>query len=1382
MNWDQIQQAFQQPYQREPWLVTLRGILPSVEIFTTPQPVINTGAQARSIHQLGRVSLAGGRRLALLEVVVDGNIDLLRNRVSLRNLVAGFIDQAEYHGVFAVFLSHKSEYRFTFAARESAFDGDGRPVKQETAPRRFTYVLGPGEPCRTAAERFAKLAGKGVEVGLTDIVDAFSVEKLNKEFFTQYKLHYEKFVEHILGGDIPGAVFGVPCKIADSKTRDLALKPVRDFVKKLLGRLVFLNFLQKKGWMGCPAGRSEWTGGKPDFIQNLFNSHGDKERFHSQCLAPLFYEALNRADRPGDVFPPTGTRVPYLNGGLFEHEPVPVELIDFPAELFSGLIEFLAAYNFTIDENDPEDHEVGIDPEMLGHIFENLLEDNKDKGAYYTPKAIVQYMCQQSLMGYLATHLGEHPELEALVRHKEIGDADDKQNWVRRNAKDIERLLDDVKICDPAIGSGAFPIGLLQEIYWIKLSLDWTLDRAEAKRRIIQHSIYGVDLDAGAVEIARLRFWLALIVEEDQPHPLPNLDYKIMQGDSLLESFEGVDLSRITSKTKRSMKILGSEQFELGIKAASTELTVEFESGKQAEVAALIADYFNQTDPNEKRRVHALIDKLVLGHIEFNLNLHEDALKIEIQRWKTELKTRQRDAKNYKPSKKEAKRISDLEAQLREVHRKHDALAELQGKPERPFFLWHLFFQDVFTRNGFDIVIANPPYVSSERFSGTSLPVAWKAVYDTYAPRVDIYCLFYELGLKHLLRDNGTLCFISSNKYLRAGYGEKLRELISKSYSIRTLLDFGELPVFAAGTDPSIILVENAPPTLDAAFNTAIIKTKNEFDDLFASIRSRGSKLIQGDLSAKGWTLESHVSLSLLTKLRSCGIALGNVAKRRFYRGVLTGLNEAFIIDQLKRDALIAEDSKSRELIQPWLQGREIKRWKGEPSGLYLIKIESSENKTHPWSGKDDREAEKLFAKFYPAVHAHMRGFRDGLKARDDQGKYYWELRSCAYWGEFSKPKIVFNETAKELHAFVDRDGLYVNKTGFILLPDDLEYVLAVLNSNTLDWLYRMEFPSWGDPWKGGRVQFRGDRMAKVPIPDADEATRVQLRDLAFRATKAAGKELALIEAEINQIVYRLFALTPEEIALIEAATAVIKPTLDHKSSLFTRVIPELAETPYFSMAAVKQRLGELQIDIKDGSLRQYMSEAMAEGLVHDAGRGWYSRLETVCQLDQKPVIKLVRQLEKEFPLLDFTCWSTQQVNPWMHHILSKFVTFVNVDRDGLVAVGEFLRGAGYEVHINPTGKRASEVRPNGKTVVVSPLNAYAPRIDHFAPPEAVLVDLYVAAKLLGIMGMDDFQDMAKALMTSARIGMGALLYYAEKRELQPGVFVFENYSLIAEM
>ncbi len=237
------------------------------------------------------------------------------------------------------------------------------------------------------------------------------------------------------------------------------------------------------------------------------------------------------------------------------------------------------------------------------------------------------------------------------------------------------------------------------------------------------------------------------------------------------------------------------------------------------------------------------------------------------------------------------------------------------------------------------------------------------------------------------------------------------------------------------------------------------------------------------------------------------------------------------------------------------------------------------------------------------------------------------------------------------------------------------------------------------------------------------------------------------------------------------------------KSDLFSILLPELKKlSPYFNIDTVCSMLKEKGIEIKCGTLRRYMSDAMAEGVVYDAGRGWYSRIKTKFEFDRKPVSKIVKLLEKEFPLLEFTCWSTQQINPWMHHLLAKFITFVNVEKDGMSAVADVLRGAGYMVHLNPGVNRADEVLPNGKTVVVRPLVTIAPREAHNSPPEGVLVDLFMENKVLNIMGKGEYRDMAINLASTSRISWGSLLYYAGKREISQADMFGENNALLQEL
>lgn len=470
-----------------------------------------------------------------------GRSNVARKKVGLRNLVHKFINSRD--GQFdAALVAFKdaNHWRLSFIC----------DIQEEaTAPKRFTFVFGDADNLyKTPIDRFGKLQQKGVTK--TTIQDAFSVEALNDQFFKDYKAHYEKFCDFLYEHANDAEYFGE--EFAHWNSDEKTQKYLRDYVKNLLGRIVFLHYLQKKGWMGVPSDSVEWKGGSQNFMYELFknSTQTQKENFLDEVLESLFFNCLN-TDRSADndiydtkVATIGKVRVPYLNGELFEEGFLDKPKSKFSIELFENLFNLFNSYNFTIDENDPSDAEIGVDPEMLGKIFENLLEDNKDKGVYYTPKEIVSYMCKESLIAYLQSKIGKahHDSIRTLVNtHLKDKHLEEDQNVCER----LNKALRNVKVCDPAIGSGAFPMGLLNEIFACRCQLE-TSDKPkdELKGEIIQNNIYGVDIERGAVDIARLRFWLALIVDAEKPIPLPNLDYKIMQGNSLLESYKGQDLTK----------------------------------------------------------------------------------------------------------------------------------------------------------------------------------------------------------------------------------------------------------------------------------------------------------------------------------------------------------------------------------------------------------------------------------------------------------------------------------------------------------------------------------------------------------------------------------------------------------------------------------------------------------------------------------------------------------------------------------------------------------------------------------------------------------------------------------------------------------------------
>lgn len=715
----------------------------------------------RSVRQVGKIEV-GVEPLYIFDVTVSDRVRMERNRVGIQRLVRSIM--GTYSCAFMLFHYENDvrwDWRFTFCH----ISGDR---KTATDSKRYTFLLGPEQSCHTAGQNFMKLYEKHGPIEVKDIENAFNVEALSNEFFGKYKSEYDSFVEYITGKRYvkKGGKYVEAQTHAPHPTLYPAFggndKLVRDYVKKLLGRIVFLHFLQKKGWLGVPAGK-DWGDGDRSFMLHLFEnaSEEQKDNFLDEVLERVFADGLDcdRSDR-NDLYDTKvegfrNCRIPYLNGGLFERDPLDEKTVKFPAEYFDSLLTMLSRYNFTIDENDPDDAEVGIDPEMLGRIFENLLEDNKDKGAFYTPKEIVQYMCRESLIAYLQT--GQTEEDRERIRQF-VTTHDGEQLDGLKGV--LDQKLRDVKICDPAIGSGAFPMGLLRELFLCRAAIepDVAENAADIKRHIIQNNIYGVDIERGAVDIARLRFWLSLIVDEKSPEALPNLDFKIMQGNSLLEQYKGVDLSAVTGRKEK------------------TEKTVTF---------------FGNLVDDSRRQLCEKLDEYYA--------CPEHTQKVELR-----------------------KQIAEIVKQELVEQGITVDFGDIDLAANSQFFLWHTWFHDVFSRpskeGGFDITIGNPPYISAptqiaspELNEQRQRIVACKK-YKSLNEKWDLYVPFMELGLQ-LLSPNGVFSMIVPYPLTNQKYGKKLRKMIVEEYCLLEIADLNGTKIFENATVSNCIpFIQNSSP------------------------------------------------------------------------------------------------------------------------------------------------------------------------------------------------------------------------------------------------------------------------------------------------------------------------------------------------------------------------------------------------------------------------------------------------------------------------------------------------------------------------------------------------------------------------------------------
>lgn len=825
-NKETFKRLFQSKFNLSKWQMLLQDYFHADKVRVRPE-VLDEDAEDRKGYFLGSMTTQDNYELGFFYYEMeDGSV--LRRKVGLRNLIRPYLGYG-FDAALAVF-NDGTNWRLSLIC----------DLKEDaTSTKRFTYVFGDEKAYyKTPILRFESLRTKANE--FLEIKKAFSVEALSDDFFAAYRKQYAEFVKFITGKEYvkkgnkwveqetgePDAQYFSSFKEDD--------KLVRDYIKKMMGRIVFLYFLQSKGWLA----------GNLHYMHDLFYDASDEVKgdFLDKVLEPMFFGLLNtkpedRSSAPlvngvGVKYIPNADEIPYLNGGLFQQEKIDEVDSVFPAGMFQSLFDFFDSYNFTIDENDPNDAEVGVDPEMLGKIFENLLEDNKDKGAFYTPKEIVRYMCQESLTAYLQTGIEDAEVKEHIANFVKTNDVEELGGASSELAMSIDQKLIDVKICDPAIGSGAFPMGLLRELYACRKSIEIFEEdnAADIKRHIIQNNIYGVDIEKGAVDIARLRFWLALIIDEKEPMPLPNLDFKIMQGNSLLESYKGVDLD-VTSKKLKTGKDTKKTRGVLSLGFEETDV--------QKVIQDLVKSYFSITDHTLRAQRRKEIDKYVKDYIKVCAEGN---------------------------------------------HEVQDAVDELEI-PNDQFFLWHTYFADVFEKGGFDIVIGNPPYVNVEGISVEDKKI-YKDTFTCFEKRADLFSLFLEMALTKLGSASAVVTYIiPSIIHSNLSY-KKLRNLFLDNKWLSEVCYTGGKVFHAPTVDTTILRF------CKRGNKKIILKNAVEFEkQQVSSVPSDYFSLFQNLIS-----ISDQKTNDLMGKLFNHDFPRLD-ENFSVFQGIVTGNNPAFIFD-----------------------------------------------------------------------------------------------------------------------------------------------------------------------------------------------------------------------------------------------------------------------------------------------------------------------------------------------------------------------------------------------------------------------------------------------------------------------------------------------------
>lgn len=1064
----------------------------------------------QAYKRIGKYTDPEGDIMDILIVKVKSLSKLERTRTALRNFVVRHLKEfGDKSYALAAFYSDEddgADWRLSFVKIdvETERTEQGKIKAREIAnpARRFSYLVGEYENAHTAQKQLLPLLLNDhsnplilkEKDGDGSVEGAFSIERVTDEFYEQYKELYLKLSEN-----------AALTETLEKKGID----PVR-FVKKMLGQIVFLYFLQKKGWLGVPKEQKMGQGPK-NFLRKKFDEINESGgNFFNDFLRYLFYDALAKEHNDEGIKyynKRLDCKIPFLNGGLFEadYEDWDKVNLHLPNELFSnpneknkagdrvtGILDVFDRYNFTIREDAPLEKEVAVDPEMLGKVFENLLDvtDRKSKGAFYTPREIVHYMCQESLIHYcLNCDLGDEginkikkEDIEQFIRHGHLvlehestvtgkGKETDSYKYklpesIRNHAEILDQALADIKICDPAIGSGAFPVGLLHEIVTARQVLHSYLNQSPSinqenhssdtyafKRHAIQESIYGVDIDPSAIDIARLRLWLSMIVDEedyDTIEALPNLDYKIVCGNSLIGMPEN----------------------------AMRDLKVE------EELEILKKQFFHETDENEKKELRQQINNKIrqlLDSVESFAGYNID-------------------------------------------------------------FDFKLFFSEVWhEKGGFDVVIGNPPYYQIQKLARSQIQKDLQAQqYETFSKTGDLYELFYEKGYK-ILKPNGSLIFVTSNKWMRAAYGKSTRQFFGSKTNPLRIIDFGNVQNFATATvDTNILHFEKSPnkkTTLGSRINNDFHPSTHSIHD-YISTRVTPFSFTGTD----EWVIIAPELLKIKRRVEKLGIPLKDWGVRINY-GIKTGLNEAFIVDGKTKDDLINEDPNCIELFRPMLRGRDIQKWVPEFKNLWLIG-------TFP--------SKKIDIENYPAIRDHLLSFgirrlaQTGEKWIDENGnrksarkktsnKWFETQDQIGYWKDFEKPKIIYPELTAFRNFCLDKDGrFYTNNKNFILTGKSIEYLCCFLNSDLFNGLFQDNFPEL----QGGTREMRKVFMEKIPVKKVssseDQFFKNFINYLIYTKKNNAHNLIHSFYQELNNaVMYELYF--PEE---LQSANKEILPHL----------------------------------------------------------------------------------------------------------------------------------------------------------------------------------------------------------------------------------------------
>ncbi len=1156
---NKIETILKSSYDTKNYVDLIREIFPNVSIVSPNKfrkEFTNFSSHIEGSVHVGNYKTPDKKNIIIMAVQLK-NVGYVENsRSTQRSYAKKLIENANADAAFIAFYTEgEPKWRLSFVRLdyEMKIENGHLKTKENLTPaKRYSYLVGENEPCHTAISRFERFikdsTAEPESPTLDDLENAFSVEKVTDEFFRLYCEKYHQLREKLEENEDF-------CIEAEQHNFTSA-----QFAKKLMGQIVFLYFLQKKGWLGvgawpntltekeyknafyargaksrelipmvyrpvgdgtyrisgaglnaindedeavlamCVKGKP-WGSGPHNFMRKLFEIAEKKnQNFFDDLLEPLFYDALNVNRGEQGYCPALHCRIPFLSGGLFE----PMDgydwehnNFDIPNEVFSnaaskgreadGILDIFDRYNFTMSEDEPMEREVAIDPEMLGKVFENLLEvnDRKSKGAFYTPREIVHYMCQESLINYLTNTLqieeevirefilyGDFMKDEDTVKERRQGNGgmyisenlyklDANGKVVVNRLKDMDEALKNVRVADPAVGSGAFPLGMLNEIIRARQNISaymaitmnaydtrmmYQMDRSphNLKYETIKNCIFAADIEPSAVDIAQLRLWLSLVIDDEinpnaqsaldghkNPLPLPNLESNILCGNSLIDEFEGTRLIKESD-------LFGDSTYQLDLNHSRFESIVRTLIEKQNELF--------RCDNTEKKKqlkdeIESLRDMVIMSQLE-------GCTPDKIQR--------------YHESKQMA---------------------------SKPFVLWQLDFARVFReKGGFDIVIGNPPYVDSEEMT-RSMPEQRELYTQKYScakGNWDLFVLFIEKGMD-LLAANTTISYIVPNKLISAPYTETLRKKMAKNRVVE-IRDYSNVNVFKeAAVYPVVFRVEISNSRTPVKMNVM------DGMELIGNQNTISPEKFYADINWDKYFNTSAEALNIIDKMTKFPV-LSSIAD---VNGAAT-VGEAYLVKEFMYD-----DDKNDDSVMKFINTGGIDKYKSF-YGIEYIRY--------------------LKGKYmYPVV-----------KIADLNNM------SVKRFNESKSKKIIIGGMNKVLECFYD-DGNYLagKSTTIVYNNQYLKVITAVLNSTLMSFYYTTFYNSMS--LASGFYRIGAPQIKALPIAMPDDNDIIgTLEDLVDEAQKLlkslqeSDREVQNVLKQIDNIVYKLYGLTDSEIACVE--------------------------------------------------------------------------------------------------------------------------------------------------------------------------------------------------------------------------------------------------------